>query len=191
MSRHRKSRPRKPARSLKAQWLSWYAGRSPVFRFGLNFALWLALFYALLTTPFFDRALYAYLEANAWLANAILRGLGQPTHVSEVTIQSPQFAMAIRRGCDAVEPTWLLCAAMISFPASLLHKVRGILAAIVLLQVLNLVRIVTLYWIGIHLSGFFNSAHLEVWPTVFIAVAIGFFIGWRESSYQVPSHVAT
>ena len=63
-------------------------------------------------------------------------------------IQSPQFTMAIRRGCDAVEPTWLLCAAMISFPAPLLHKLWGIVAAIILLQILNLIRIVTLYWIG-------------------------------------------
>ncbi len=139
--------------------------------------------------PFFDRALYAYLEANAWLANAILRGLGQPTHVSEVTIQSPQFVMAIRRGCDAVEPTWLLCAAMISFPAPWLHKLMGMLAAVVLLQALNLVRIVTLYWIGIHLPGFFNSAHMELWPTAFIVVAIVLFVGWKQSSRRLESHV--
>ena len=184
MSRSKKSRPQQPSISLRTRFLAWYAARSPVLRFGLNFGLWLALFYALLTTPFFDRALYTYLEANAWLANAILSALGQHTHVNEVTIQSPQFSMAIRRGCDAVEPTWLLCAAMISFPAPLLHKLWGMLAAIVLLQVMNLVRIITLYWIGIHLPGFFNPAHMELWPTAFIAVAIAFFIGWREKSQQ-------
>jgi exosortase/archaeosortase family protein len=186
----RKKHSRKPELSLKARWRAWYAERSPVFRFGLNFGLWLALFYALLSTPLFDRALYSYLEANAWLANAILRGLGQPTHVSEVTIQSPQFMMAIRRGCDAVEPTWLLCAAMISFPAPLPHKLRGMLAAIVLLQILNLVRIVTLYWIGIHFPGFFNSAHMELWPTAFIVVAIVLFVAWKERSFQPEPHVA-
>ena len=190
MGQRRKNRAGKPGLSLKARWISWYAGKGPVLRFGLSFGLWLVLLYAFLTMPFFDRALYSYLEANAWLANAILSGLGQHTHVSEVTIQSPQFAMAIRRGCDAVEPTWLLCAAMISFPARPLHKLIGILCGIVLLQVLNLVRIVTLYWIGIHLPGFFNSAHMELWPTVFIIVAIVFFIGWRENSHRFESHVA-
>ena len=190
MGRRRKKSAKKPERSLKARLLSWYAGRSPVLRFGLSFGLWLALLYILLATPFFERALYSYLEANAWLANAILRGLGQHTHVSEVTIQSPQFAMAIRRGCDAVEPTWLLCAAMISFPAPLLHKLRGMLAAIVLLQILNLVRIVTLYWIGIHLPGLFNSAHMELWPTAFIVVAIVLFVAWKETSHRLESHAA-
>src|SRR5271170_1389451 len=102
MGRNRKNRSRKPGLSLKARWLSWYADKGPVLRFGLSFGLLLALFYALFATQFSDRILYPYLEANAWLANGILRGLGQSTQVSEVTIQSPQFVMAIRRGCDAV-----------------------------------------------------------------------------------------
>jgi exosortase/archaeosortase family protein len=190
VGRGKKKHRRKPELSLKARFLAWFWAWWPVLRFGLKFGAALALFYALLSTSFFDRALYSYLEANAWLANAILSGLGQPTHVSEVTIESPQFAMAIRRGCDAVEPTWLLCAAMISFPAPFLHKLRGMLAAVVLLQVLNLVRIVTLYWIGIHLPGFFNSAHMELWPTAFIVVAIVLFVAWKESSPRLESHAA-
>ena len=189
MSRSKKNRSKKPEISLKARWQSWYERQRPVLNFGLKFGISLSLLYIFLSIPFFDGALYGYLEANAWLANAILHGLGQHTQVSEVTIQSPKFVMAIRRGCDAVEPTWLLCAAMISFPAPWIHKLRGMLAAIVLLQVLNLIRIVTLYWIGIHLPGFFNSAHVEIWPTVFIVIAIAIFIGWKEYSQPPPSNV--
>ena len=190
MGRRRKKDAKKPGRALKERCLSWCAARIPVLRFALTFGLLLGLLYALLAIPFFERVLYGYLEANAWLANAILRGLGQSTRVSEVTIQSPQFTMAIRRGCDAVEPTWLLCAAMLAFPASWRHKILGMLAGIILLQVLNLVRIITLYWIGMHFPGFFNPAHLEVWPTAFIIVAIGLFIIWKENSQPVESHAA-
>ncbi len=158
--------------------------------FGLKFGFSLVLLYVLLSIPFFDRALYSYLEANAWMANAILNGLGQHTHVSEVTIQSPKFAMAIRRGCDAVEPTWLVCAALVSFPSPVRSKILGALAAIVLLQLLNLIRIITLYWIGIHLPGFFNTAHVEIWPTVFIVISILYFLGWKEWSQRQESHGA-
>jgi len=153
-----------------------------VFRFVLKFGFLLALFYGLLVTPYFDRTLYSYLEANAWLSNAILNGFGQHTQVSEVTIESPQFSIAIRRGCDAVEPTWLFCAAVLSFRAPLMRKLLGIMAGTVLLQLLNLVRIVTLYWIGLYVPGIFDSAHLEIWPTVFIIVAIVLFVGWIEWS---------
>jgi exosortase family protein XrtM len=185
MSRQKSKKEEKSAGfSFKAKAQSWYAGKSPVFKFGLKFASLMVLLYALLSTDYFDNILYSYLEANAWLANLILDGLGQHSHVSEVTITSPQFAMAIRRGCDAVEPTWLFCAAVVSFPATVKHKLLGILTGIVVLQVLNLIRIITLYWIGIHLHGFFNSAHLEIWPTIFIIVAIMLFVTWRGWSSE-------
>jgi exosortase/archaeosortase family protein len=189
VSRSKKKQARKAETSLKARRLTWYSSQAPVIHFGLKFGLSLALFYVLLSTPIFDHALYAYLKANAWLANAILRALGQATHVSEVTIQSPLFSMRIQRGCDAVEPTWLVCAAMLSFPAPFIHKIRGMLAAIVLLQVMNLVRIITLYLIAIRFPGLFNSAHEELWPTVFIIVAIAFFVGWKEYSPRLQPNV--
>jgi exosortase family protein XrtM len=129
--------------------------------------------------PFFDRALDVYLKANAWLANNLLHVFGQNSQLSDVTIQSPQFAIAVRRGCDAVEPTWLLCAAILSFPSPFIRKLWGMLLGIVLLQILNLIRIVTLFLIGIHLPAFFNSAHMEIWPTIFIITAITLFVGWK------------
>lgn len=178
----RKSRQKSPERSLKAEWQSWYAGKSPVLRFVLKFGILLALFYGLSATPYFDRMLYCYLEANAWLSNTILNGFGQHTHVSKVTIESSQFAIVIRRGCDAVEPTWLFSAAVLSFRAPIMRKLPGVLAGIVVLQVLNLLRIVTLYWIGLHLPDIFNSAHTEIWPTAFVVVAIVLFICWIEWS---------
>ena len=63
-----------------------------------------------------------------------------------------------------------------------MRKLHGILAGTVLLQLLNLVRIVTLYWIGLYVPDVFDSAHLEIWPTAFIIVAIVLFIGWIEWS---------
>jgi len=65
------------------------------------------------------------------------------------------------------------------------------LAAIVVLQLMNLVRIITLYLIGIYLPAFFNSAHLELWPTAFIVVAIVLFVGWKERDRGLKSPVAT
>ena len=177
---------------LRAEWQAWYDSKSPVLLFVLKFGILMGLFYGLLATTYFDQMLYTYLEANAWLSNAILRGLDQPTHVSEVTIQSPGFAIAIRRGCDAIEPTWLFCAAVLSFRAPLSRKLPGILVGIVLLQILNLVRIVTLYLIGLHLPNIFNSAHMEIWPTAFIVVAIALFINWIEwSGKETPTHAVT
>jgi len=171
--------------SLKTEWLAWWTGKAPVLFFGARFGGLVALLYILLAIPFAEQMLYGYLKTNAWLSNFILNLLGQGTHVTEVTIASPTFAIAIRRGCDAVEPTWLLCAAILAFPGPWWRKLAGMLGGIVVLQLLNLVRIVTLYLIGSRFStGIFQSAHLEVWPTVFILAAIGLFVGWKGWAHE-------
>jgi exosortase/archaeosortase family protein len=169
--------------SLQSEWLSWWTAKAPVLSFGAKFAALIGLLYALLAIPFAEGILYQYLKANAWASNFILDLLGQGTRVSEVTIASPAFAIAIRRGCDAIEPTWLLCAAILAFPGGWARKVAGMLVGIVVLQLLNLARIVTLYLIGSRFPAMFPSAHLEIWPALFILAAIGLFIHWRGWAY--------
>ena len=166
----------------------WLADRIPVIWFVVKFALLMILFYGLLAIPFFDRLLYANLEVNAWLANAILKALGEETAVVGTTISSPVFAIAVHRGCDAIEPTWLFCAAIISIHSSALRKGIGILCGAFLLHFLNLVRIVSLYWIGIHQPGIFHSAHVEIWPVLFILVEVLLFIAWIR---LFPSKIKT
>jgi exosortase/archaeosortase family protein len=166
-------------KSLKAEWRAWFVAKSPVLAFGAKFGALMVLLYGVLALPFSERILYSYLEANAWASNFILNLLRQGTNVTEVTIRSPEFAIAIRRGCDAVEPTGLLCGAILAFPGSWSRKWAGMLGGIVILQLLNLIRIVTLFLIGSHLPAFFPSAHLEIWPALFIIVAIICFVGWK------------
>ncbi len=166
---------------------AWLANGGPIWRFGLLFGVLLGAFYVLILTPLFERWLYTYLGANAWLASGILNVLGQDSHVSEITIRSARFAITVRRGCDAIEPSWLFCAALLAFPASFMRKVTGILVGAVLLQGLNLVRIVSLYFIGLHRPRFFNTAHVEIWPAVFIVVAISLWMAWvRWAQRPVP-----
>jgi exosortase H (IPTLxxWG-CTERM-specific) len=170
--------------SFKAEWQAWWAGKRPVLIYGAKFGALVFALYGLLAAPWAEHILYYYLEANAWISSGILNLLGQGTQVSEVTIRSPAFAIAIRRGCDAVEPTWLLCAAIVAFPGTWRRKLAGIGAGIVALQALNLIRIVTLYLIGSRLPALFPSAHLEIWPAVFIVVAIMLFVGWKGWAYE-------
>ena len=165
---------------LKREWQAWGAEKAPVFVFGCKFGALILVLYVFLALPWGDRLLYRDLEFNAWLANATLRLFGEQTHVvQDVVIQSSRFSMGVRRGCDAVEPTWLLCSAMVAFPASLRRKLIGVLLAIATVQVLNLVRILTLYWIAIHLPKFFDSAHLEWWPVLILTATIVLFLRWK------------
>jgi exosortase/archaeosortase family protein len=152
--------------------------------YGAKFGVLVLALYLVLAVPTAEDVLYDYLKANAWVSNLILDMLGQGTQVTDVTIRSPNFAIAIKRGCDAVEPTWLLCAAIMAFPGPWRRKLAGIGIGSVALQALNLIRIVTLYWIGSRLPAFFLPAHLEIWPAVFIIAAILLFVGWKGWAYE-------
>lgn len=178
---------------LQTRWSAWYANTGPVWKFALKFGALMGLFYGLILTPYFDQLLYSYLTANAWAANGILNWLGQDTAVSEITVRSVRFAITVRRGCDAIEPSWFLSAALLSFPAPFSKKLPGILVGAALLQVLNLIRVVSLYFIGLYHPQYFSQVHVEIWPVVFIMVAIAFWIGWigwTKRTAQPTSHAA-
>jgi len=179
-----------PGASRQSRWGAWTTDRGPVWRFGLKFSALMAVFYLVALTPFCDRLLFSYLKANAWLANGILHGFGQATWLEETTIRSTRFAITIRRGCDAIEPSWLFCAALISFPASAGWKILGMLAGTLFLQALNLVRITSLYYLGMQYPALFKVAHLEIWPVVFILAAICLWIGWVRGTWPAPDATA-
>jgi exosortase/archaeosortase family protein len=170
--------------SLRAEWRGWFASKAPILLFGAKFGGFMIILYGLLTLPVADKILYSYLEANAWVSHLILNSFGQGTIVSDVTIRSSSsgFAIAIRRGCDAVEPTGLLCGAILAFPGLFVRKLAGMIVGMIILQALNLIRIVSLFWIGSHFTKgpFFDSMHLEIWPALFIIVAIVCFVGWKD-----------
>jgi len=171
-------------------WREWYEAKGPVLIFVLKFGFLILLFYAILSTTLCDRALYRYLQANAWLSNIILNWSGHHTQAADITIRSPVFAMALRRGCDAVEPTFLLCSAMLAFRSSIGRKALGMLVGALVFQLLNLVRIVSLFWIGIHFPNLFNPIHMEIWPTLFILIGAVIFVAWKDwdaHGFQPPA----
>lgn len=211
MRRSRNSRPshsdphdRKSAPALEAipspvGWLTargaaWFRAKNPVLMFVLVFALLLALFYAATLTPLFKRTLFpGYLRVNAHVASTILNLMGQRTRVSDFQVSSGQFGVDIRRGCDAVEPTALYLAALLAFPAPLRRKLPGILAGVIVLALVNLVRIVSLFLVGLYWPQLFDIMHGEVWQAVFILLSVilwACWIRWAMKSQPAAVHVS-
>ena len=161
-------------------------GWVPGFRFLAGFGLLLAGYYWVILLPWGDRALYAYLRVNAWLSNSILQLVGEHTTVTDVTIRATGFALAVRRGCDALEPAWFFCAAILAFPAPWRRKTVALLVGASGILALNLVRIVSLFLIGRRFPAFFVTAHLELWPAGFILLAVSLWLLWIRS-IRVPA----
>ena len=177
MGRQKKTLTKLAANTLPPK--SWFARNRAIFRFGLTFGTVTLVYYVVTLLPWIDGTLFpAYLEANARISNAILHLLDQATVVTGTTIRSPQFSVTIKRGCDALEPSWLFCAAVLAFPAPWHRRLVGMAFGVAAILTLNLVRIVSLYFLGVHLPNFFETMHLEVWPVIFIFTALLLWLGW-------------
>jgi exosortase H (IPTLxxWG-CTERM-specific) len=99
------------------------------------------------------------------------------------------FAVSIEPGCNGVEAVIVLVAAILAFPAPLRYKANGLLIGIFAIMVLNLLRILTLFYLGQWHQGMFEWAHLYVWPVLIILDALIVFVIWIQ--WMPPSHVAT
>lgn len=152
---------------------------SPVGQFLTVFAGLITLFYLLSVTPLFAQLLTHYLSWNAHLAALLLKGLGYPVAAMATSISSDEFTVNIRRGCDALEPMALLICAIIAFPVLPLRlKWPGLILGSLSLLVLNLIRIISLFLVGVYVPQAFDIMHVQVWQTVFIVLAILVFILW-------------
>ena len=86
--------------------------------------------------------------------------------------------MEIRAGCNGVEAVIILFAAVFAFPAPWKHKFVGFIAGFFAIQALNLVRIVSLFYIGQWSFTAFKWAHLYIWQALIILDALVVWLIW-------------
>ena len=167
------------ARKGKAPTPSWFSGKRPILRFVLVFGLLTAAFNILYYTKLARTDLFrSYLNANALVSAVVLRGFGTDASASSGVLSSSAFSMKIAVGCDGLQPIALFCFAVLASPIPWRFKVPGLLAGTAALLGLNVVRIVTLFWAGIHAPRLFEMLHIDIWQTVFIIAALALWILW-------------
>ena len=88
------------------------------------------------------------------------------------------FAVAIEAGCNGVEASIILCSAILAFSAPWKHKLVGLAIGFLAVQALNLVRIISLFYIGQWNMEVFDWAHLYLWQALIMLDALIVFILW-------------
>lgn len=153
----------------------------PGARFALRFGMIATGLYLLLLTPVARDHLWdPHLRLTARAAAATLQILGQSVTVDGRLILGDSAAIEVRRGCDAIEPSELLWAATLAFPAAAAHRVVGIMVGTLLLQLLNVGRVAGLFAVRSHFPEQFDLFHVELGQVGFILVAVGIWVAWME-----------
>jgi exosortase H (IPTLxxWG-CTERM-specific) len=168
----------------------WLEAKRRVIRFVLVFSALMIAFYALWVAPFVRNDLFPhYLHWNAAAGAALIRLFGHPVQVRGQfidSLESTHFSLEVGRGCDAIQPTVLFLAAMVALPSTRRAKVLGGLAGTGILLLLNLVRIVTLFFVGLEMPDLFHMMHVDVWQTFFIFIAVLLWMIWALWAMRVP-----
>lgn len=105
--------------------------------------------------------------------------------------QGNGFGIAIEAGCNAVEACIVLIAAMLAFPASWRHKLLGLVIGILAVQGVNIVRVISLFYLGQWRMDVFEFAHLYLWQALIMLDVLVVWLIWvRTMPGPVVAHGA-
>jgi len=145
------------------------------------FVVLMGLFYGFVHTPANEpTAFRSYLALIARVVGGILGLFGYEATVTERVIHTPGFSLEIVRGCDAIEPAATYIAAVLASPVGIWPKLPGILIGTAGLLLINLIRIVSLFFVGVYYPSAFDMLHEDVWQAAFMVLAVGFWAIWVQ-----------
>ncbi len=98
------------------------------------------------------------------------------------------FAAQIDDVCTGIFVVAMYVSAVLAYPSRVVEKLKGIILGASAILILNLIRVVSLMYIGRYFPHLFESAHLLVWQSLIIFSALLVWIYWTERFVGAPQH---
>ncbi len=159
-------------------------------RFVILFLVYLAILFPLELVPPVDRyVIMPFTDAVATVSVWIVSLFDSHAIAVGNALQSTTtgFALLIVRGCNGVEAVIILVSAMLAFPAPWKHRLVGIGLGFVAIQALNLVRIISLFYLGQWNQTWFDWFHLYLWQALIVLDALVAFLIWLRYLPREPA----
>ncbi len=90
-------------------------------------------------------------------------------------------AVSIQPGCNGVEAMIVVFAAMIATPSQWRYRWIGIGLAFIAIQILNLIRIISLFYLLQLDADWFRWAHLYLWQALIMLDALIVYLLWLRA----------
>ncbi|HWR20753.1 MAG TPA: exosortase H [Verrucomicrobiae bacterium] len=155
----------------------------------LTFFVCIIVFYTLLRTSIMREIIgHPLALAFAAVSGFILNLLSLKTTASGTLLQVEGFAARVDDVCTGVFVVAIYCAAVLAYPSQIKEKLKGVLLGTSVIFSLNLIRVVSLMFIGRFFPSFFETAHLLIWQSLIIFAALLAWIYWTERFVSAPQH---
>jgi exosortase H (IPTLxxWG-CTERM-specific) len=95
--------------------------------------------------------------------------------------------LLIGNGCNGAWAHLIFLASVLAYPAAWKEKLLGLAVGEPLLLVLNLVRIVSLFMVGVYAPTMLRAAHVYVWQFLIIGFAMLLLFIWADQVVERPA----
>ena len=151
-----------------------------MYRFLILFGVCMVLGFVLLFAPPMQPAVNGYTTGLVIVAANLIHLFGGQAVALGDLLQNPvsHFAIKMANGCNGAHVTILLWAAVLAFPASWAQKGKGLLAGTAAIHIVNLIRFISLFYIGQYSQPWFDFAHMYLWESLMMLDTLVVFWAW-------------
>ena len=147
----------------------------------LKFLLILLLLFAIeLMGPVQTGIIQPFTSGIAQLSAGVLQSVDPTVHAEGIVLSHRQtgVAVSIQPGCNGVEAMLVVLAAILATPAPWRQKLVGILLSFLAIQALNLIRIISLFYLLQWNPVWFEWAHLYLWQALIMLDGLIVYLLW-------------
>lgn len=98
--------------------------------------------------------------------------------VTDNVLSIPGFAVQILDMCNGVEATLLMWAVFLAFPAPWRYRLLGMLIGTLAVHALNILRIISLLYLGVWKPDWFHWVHWYLWDALIMLDILMIFLAW-------------
>ena len=153
----------------------------------------MVLFTVELLNPVQATVIQPFTAGLAWISAAVVLPFDETVISSGRILRDSVtgFAVSIESGCNGVEASIVLIAGVIAFPATWKERLTAILLGFAAIQALNILRIVSLFYLGQWNYDIFEWTHLYLWPVLImmdVLLVFAIYLRWLSRSTNDVQH---
>jgi len=105
---------------------------------------------------------------------------GAGAWVAGNSLMTAEYSINVVDGCNGIYATAILISGIIAYPSKLKAKAWGVPVGVAAVFALNLVRVISLFYLGRSYPDVFNEVHVYVWQPIIILWAIIVWHFWSR-----------
>lgn len=159
--------------------------RKDNFRFVAIMAAFTGIILPIHRDEILGRFLAPFSKLTAQIVVILIHWSGQEAERIVTLIRHPDgFVYEISHGCTGFLPIAFFIVAILSYSADLRTKALGLAVGVPVLLVFNLMRLMHLFYLGVHRPAVFDLAHSILWQAFMILAVLGLWFGWTRRAFR-------